>query len=357
MKNTFLLRKEFKEWLISIAKLPLPTVNSYLSYVAGVDKKFEINHERFDSLTNLFEILKVLVDDEDDFGMDNTIISIINELHKKDIDKILETPINTIRNWRSGLFQYREFLYYFIETNIKPTVDENEIFEDYSFEDTEDDEVTTINLIDDENDYNYSKTDLYKIFNLRIITQDRFYNHIYYPISFIKRFLYLNGEKQFLDNWVQNLLDNIDVHLENEKIKLKEVVELSITNKRVFVKHNKSTKIVLTRLSDNQTLAYFEVDLLKKIAIDHEKPLFNIMTENINMLDTINKITIELKKHIKGTPNPSKLKKANNALLQSECIDLFNIENLKKELEFLSSKTNLQLMDSRQNLIKKTAYN
>lgn len=45
MKNTFLLRKEFKEWLLKTGNFPEPTVNSYLSYVSGVDKTFDISQE------------------------------------------------------------------------------------------------------------------------------------------------------------------------------------------------------------------------------------------------------------------------------------------------------------------------
>lgn len=369
MKNTFLLREEFKEWLIIFGKFPLPTVNSYLSYVGGVDKTFIIRKDGIEEETNLFEILKTQVKNGDDFEMDNTIISVINELYQKNIEIKLNTPLNTIRNWRSGLFQYREFLYYFIETKIEPIEEEkifdeegieeieNENFEDYSFEDLESNGIVVLDLINDESDYSYSKTDLYKIFSFRIITQDRFYNHIFYPISFIKRFLYSKGEKQFIDNWVEKLLDNIDLHLEDGKIKLKEITDLNLTSEKVFVKHNNASKMVFTKLSDNKTFAPFEVKLLKKIAIDHEKPLLNVMSENIDELITFNEITIELKKYLSGTVNPNKLKKANNEVLQSDYVNHLNIANLKKELDFLSSKTSLQLMDSRENLIKKTIDN
>ncbi|HQZ25354.1 MAG TPA: hypothetical protein PLD18_08645, partial [Flavobacterium sp.] len=232
MKNTFLLREEFKRWLLEFGNFPLPTVNSYLSYVAGVDKKFAINREGIEEETNLFEILKIEVYNGNDIGMDNTIISLINELQQKNVVEKFKTPINTIRNWRSGLFQYREFLYSFIEEKIEVKEEgevldedveaesENEKFEDMDFElfDNKNDDGDLFSNIDGaiekENDYNYSKLDLYKIFKFRIITQDRFYNHIFYPISFIKRLLYLKGEKQFLDNWVEKLLDNIDLHLE-----------------------------------------------------------------------------------------------------------------------------------------------
>lgn len=357
-------------------KFSATTVNSYLSYVAGVDKTFTISREGIEGETNLFEILEIEVYNGDDIGMDNTIISIINELQQKDVEKTLKTPINTIRNWRSGLFQYREFLYSFIEEKVEAKEEEkvfdedgeeeieNENFEDIDFDlfnNQEDDGALVLNvdgtISEEENDYNYSKSDLYNIFKFRIITQDRFYNHIFYPISFIKRLLYLKGEKQFLDNWVEKLLDNIDLHLEEGKIKLHEISELDIVNKRVFVKHNNQSKMVYTKLSDNISLVPFEVKVLKKIAIDHEKPLLNIMSENTENIKTFKEITSELKKYLQGTVNPNKLKKANNLVLMSDYINCLNIGNLKAELELISSKTSLQLMDGRENLIKKTLDN
>lgn len=359
MKNTFLLREEFKVWLTTIGQFPLPSAKSYLSYVAGADKTFIISSDIIEGETNLFELLKVHVESGDTFGMDNAIINIINELYEKNIDKKLNTPISTIGKWRSALFQYREFLYDYIETKIDTIEEENKIteennvienFEDFNLIETSSEDSETIIVgLEEMSDFVYSKNDLYKNFRFRIITQDRFYNQIFYPIRFIKRFLYSRGEKQFIDQWVENLLDNIEVHLDNHKIKLKEITELSISNRKVFVKHDGISKQVFTKLSDNIKLAPFNVKQLSKIAIDHEKPLFHIMLENMENLKTFDEITVELKKHLSGTVNPKKLKLAYNIVLNSDIINHLNIENLKKELDFLSSKTNLQLMDSGEN--------
>lgn len=359
MKNTFLLRQEFKNWLITVGEFPLPSASSYLSYVAGADNRFIINSDLIVGETNLFELLKVHIENGDALGMDNSIISIINELYEKDIDVKLNTPISTIGKWRSALYQYREFLYDYIESEIDTLQeDDNEIveksstenFEDFNFTETSDENFETIIVgLEKVSDYSYSKTDLYKNFRFRIITQDRFYNHVFYPISFIKRFLYSKGEKQFMDKWVENLLDNINLHLENENIKLKNITELNIVNQKVYIKHNNISKLVYTKLSDNITIVPFEVSLLRKIAIDHENPLYHVMMENIKSLKTFDEITVELKKYLSGTVNPKKLKTAYNEVLNSDYVNHINIENLKNELDFLSSKSILQLMDSREN--------
>lgn len=367
MKNTFLLRSEFIDWMVTVAKFPLASAKSYCSYVAAADKTFIINNEGKNNETNLFKLLDVLVYNQDDFGMDNTIISIINELSKDKIEVELEKPLSSIQKWKSGLLQYREFLYYYIESNIENNetdVDDSENINSvadlkYDFRDQtgmitlfpDDEEIN----IDETANYKYSKNDLYKIFSFRIITQDRFYDAIFYPISFIKRFLYLKGEKQFLDNWVNRLLDNVQIHLHDKSIQLSTISDLEIKNGNIYVKSNGFSEMAFTKLADNKTVVPFEIQLLKKVALDHEKPLLHIMTENMEALQVFQSITKELKKHLRGTINRKKLMKSNNRVLKSEFLDTLNVEHLKKEMELIAMQTRLQLMDSRHNLAKGTS--
>jgi hypothetical protein len=364
MKNTFLLRHEFIEWLVTIAKFPLASAKSYCSYVAGADKSFTLFIEDTKEETNLFEYLDVLVHNGDFIDMDNTIVTIINDLSKDKIEVQLNTPLSSIKKWRSGLLQYREFLYYYIETKVDSneiidTDDEAEIdpFEGFNLDDREDCGTITLSfdgeIIDDVNaSFNYSKNDLYKIFTFRLITQDRFYNRIFYPISFIKRVFYLKGEKQFLDNWVERLLDGVNIHLENEVIQLNNVSELDIKDSKIYVKSKGISAMAFTKLSDNKTLVPFNIKMLKKVALDHEKPLLNIMSENWDKLLTFQEISNELKKHLNGTVNRKKMNRANNQVLESDFFDVLNIENLKQEMELIASKTSLQLMDSGHNSSK-----
>jgi hypothetical protein len=51
------------------------------------------------------------------------------------------------------------------------------------------------------------------------------------------------------------------------------------------------------------------------------------------------------------------LGKANNFVLKSDFFDVLNLDNLKKEMELIASKTSLQLMDSGHNSSKGTRYN
>jgi len=369
MKNTFLLRAEFIEWLVTIAKFPLASAKSYCSYVAAVDKTFILNNEGKNEETNLFKMLDVFVCNEDTFGMDNTIIALINELSKDNIEEQLKTPLSSIQKWRSGLFQYREFLYYHIETNIgfKETDEEkNQVInpsEDFNLDEIE--EVGSITLqdfddeiiLDENSSYTYSKNDLYKIFSFRIITQDRFYDAIFYPINFIKRFLYLKGEKQYLDNWVERLLDSVNINLENKMIQLNTISELEINNRKIYIKSKGISEMAFTKLSDNKTLVPFDIQQLREVALDHEKPLLHIMSENMETLLTFQAITKELKKHLRGTINRKKLMKASNKVLKSDFVDELNLKHLKNEMELIASKTSLQLMDSGHNSSKGTQDN
>lgn len=91
---------------------------------------------------------------------------------------------------------------------------------------------------------------------------------------------------------------------------------------------------------------------LKKIAIDHDRSLFDVMTNNVNNLPTILQITNELKKHIHGKVTYEKLSKASHSHKLNEFIQTINTPDLLNELELISSETNLQLMDSSQNTSK-----
>ena len=227
MKNEFLLREEFKQWLLNVKKFSLPVTNSYLSYVAGVDKTIGIYVEKEDFTTNLFTFIKEKVELNNIFEAESGIVSVFNYLFLENIDKKLETPLNTIKNWRTGMIHYREFIYEYMDSKIYDTSTnntiENNVIDDFNDIEIEDPKIkgsllgfVTENL--EKNIFRYSKDDLYKNFAFRIITQDRRYEQIFYPISFIKRFLYLKNEKVFFDNWLEILLDNIYLHFENDKI-------------------------------------------------------------------------------------------------------------------------------------------
>src|SRR5690606_671373 len=106
--------------------------------------------------------------------------------------------LSSIAKWKTGLLQYREFLYEYIETKIVGTIPRiNDMEEDLTVYPSEMSDFDFKNLHDDDSDtmltisldgpeingsakkWIYKKEDLYKIFRFRLITQDRYYNEIF----------------------------------------------------------------------------------------------------------------------------------------------------------------------------------
>jgi len=355
MKNNFLLRNEFMEWLVNIAKYPLPSAKSYCSYVAAVYKTLIFTNEETPEESNLSSVLEPAVKTGEFSVVDSIILNVINQLSAEHIEQELNVPLSSIQKWKSALFQYIEFLSQYIDTEI--SVDdqtEDSIELKFTEESPDESEVMLSNILKKTGtitkvDFIHTKNDLYSNFRFRLITQDRFYDEIFYPISFIKRFLYLKGEKAFLDAWVESLLDNVTIHFEDSSMKLKVVKKIEISEGRIIIHANGSSKIAFTKKSDNLTLIPFSVTGLNKVALDHEKPLLKIMQDNLDNLKTFQEITKELKKNIHRKVNPKRLKKASNLVLMSDFIHLIDIANLKSEMTLLSSLTQLQLMDGSEN--------
>lgn len=369
MKNVFYLREEFITWLTSTAKLPLPSAQSYCSYVAAVDKHINVVHEGTQIDSNFFNSIKTEVEDGDDFGMDQIIITIINYLSQEGIEHSIGKPLSSISKWKTGLFQYREFLYEYIDTKIIETIPvanneeeqlpvyPSEMF-DFDLKKEGEADPQTLILFDSaevngaRKKWIYKKEELYKIFRFRLMTQDRYYNEIFYPISFIKRLCYKLDERAFFDQWIDGLLDSTIVHFEGGQTTLDKVKSMCIGPLDVIIIAEQKMKFVFTRKADNKTLEPMVVSDLREIALDHDKPLLNIMRDNKKMLGTFMTITNELKKHISGQVNGKKLKIANNQVLMGNYVDLVNMIELKQEMATIASHTRLQLMDSRQNASK-----
>ena len=344
-------------WLVDVAKFPVLSAKSYCSYVAAVDKTliFATTTESAQEC-NLSSKLEPSVRKGNFSVPEAIIINVINHLSTANIETKLHVPLSSIKKWKSALFQYIEFLDYYIAKETMNDDDQDEVVLEKSFiqeKFEEGDEVLLKVLVDLNSestiDFIHTKEDLYANFRFRLITQDRFYDEIFYPISFIKRFFYLKGEKKFFDSWVESLIDKVTIFTEEDMVQLKQVHKLEISGGKILIHVNGSSKTAFTKKADNITRIPFSVTGLSKVALDHEKPLLKVMQENVDNLKTFQVITKELKKQITRKVNPKKLKKAGNLVLQSDFIQLIEIESLKSEMELLSSLTHLQLMDGREN--------
>lgn len=356
MKNQFLLRNEFMDWLVKIGKFPVPSAKSYCSYMAAIDKTIVLINEDTSQESSLFPELEPRIKNGHSPAVASIIRNLLDHMSSDKIEVQLNKPISSIRKWKSALNQYQDFLYDYMETNIETgTSEEVETIKD-SWDVSDQDEVvqhilTFVKNVSEDSSVKFvhEKGDIYANFRFRLITQDRFYDPIFYPIGFIKRLFYLKGDKEFMDSWLNALLDTVAIHTEDGTVKLKTVHKLEIANGAVSLHTNGSSKIAFTKKSDNVTIEPFSVFGLNNVVLDHEKPLVRIMQENSDKLPTFREITVQLKKHTGRKITNKKVKKAANLVLKSEYVDLINLENLKAEMALISSLTHLQLMDGREN--------
>ncbi len=371
MANTIFLKEEFKKWLIESQDLTPDSANSYLSYVSAVNNHFELDNQALSTIVEHYHKAK------QQGKLDSAINSVFNALFEEDICNTTNRPQSTINKWKSALFQYQEFLYEVTEEGeyLKYEDDiSSELIEPLEW-DSLDDKVQYLDYRDfDEGSeaipvekvikkklphkkYCYKKDELLKKFGLRLITQDRFYGDIFFPISYIKRLLYIKGERKFFDKWILDHLNEIVVHTENEATILKNISEFKIS-----IIGNCSEVHAL--IGDTLTSVWFPFSGgknrflmngygLSGIAIDHLYPMKKILIDTQNELPQLLKIT-QFLKEISGKKSSTakEYKALGSRLLVSPKSNEVDIEGLKAELNILKSKTKLQLMDKGANLSK-----
>ncbi len=363
MKKEILLQTEFVNWFVETMRYPIPTAKSYCDYIAAADRCLDIYSNGDDEKINLFSVLRNAVSRGNSEDMIEIIDTATDELSRENIEVKLKKSLKYIQNWKSALYQYKEFLQNYIDDNspVDPQKDEINEFEndveipiskkEKAFQDKYIKQIR--NVFADDINYCYSKQDLFKKFHFRLITQDRYYDKIFYPINFISRFLYKKSERTFLDTWVTEMLNNVIVYVEDGNITLKQVTQLTIGNGDVQVElRNGEMKKVLTKTANNLQLEPLSVKKIKQITLDHDTSMYNIMLDNIQKLPTFQQITAELKKFHSGKMKPKEYKKEVGEALKNEFVEDINVENLKSEMKLISSLTKFQLMDSKENTKK-----
>ncbi len=371
MANTIFLKEEFKKWLIESQDLTPDSANSYLSYVSAVNNHFELDKQALSTIVENYHKAK------QQGKLDSAIVTVFNTLFEEDICNTTNRPQSTINKWKSALFQYREFLYEVTEEGeylkyedditselIEPLkkdslVDKVQYLDYRDF--AEDSEVIPVEPVTKKKlshkNYSYKKDELLKNFRFRLITQDRFYGELFFPISYIKRLLHIKGEKKFFDKWILDHLNEIVLHTESEPTILKNISEL-----RIRVNGNGSEVDAL--IGDKLTSVWFPFSEgknrflmngygLSGIAIDHLYPMKKILIDTQNELPQLLKIT-QFLKEISGKKSSTakEYKALGSRLLVSPKSNEVDIEGLKAELNILKSKTKLQLMDKGANLSK-----
>lgn len=351
------MRERFADWLKEEMEMTPESAASYVSYVAGANErilKLHLSKSMFDIVQIEIETGKVQNIEE---RFDQFITILNQEIHQKSP----AIPVNTLRNYRSGLRQYCSFLILVLQGD--------EYIQGITSENIEDDE----NIQEIESSFESVKgrtediiltyKDLEAYFMFRLMTQDRCYGEVYFPIRLLKKIFYKQRvSRKYLDDWMIHHIANIQVHTNCGTICLRDIDEITISgiktpqgNVRLLCKDGKE-KMLYTRVGDQETEKPQEAGSLRHIAIDHIRPMKMILNDNIQQLPTLKHITSLMVEVNGGKVSPKDIIRVSNVIFYSGKITPEHIPALTQELEFIKGCTALQLMDAKENLIKKAKF-
>lgn len=352
-------RDEFKQWLITsnVVSSSSGSADSYASYVAGVNHQFSIQG------TSMCDLIEKYYKADDSKRIHETISAFQTKLYLSNICQITGKAKGTIDNWRTGLLKYKEFF-----SEITSFVEPEETDTTFTEVDTEvkivfgESQNVTTELVQPFKEirtytYVYDKKALKKNFTFRIITQDRFYGETFFPISFIKSYLYKNGYKIYFDNWVNNQLDDIEILYEGGILNFKDISELRINTSKekseVTILAKTGVKTVLSSNSLGTKQFPLTSPNIEWISLDHVSPMKTMLSENAMVLPQLKSITEQFKKIAGPKATQKKYKATGTVLLRQTPMFEIDIDLLKKELGIIKSFTKLQLMDKIENNKKK----
>lgn len=202
----------------------------------------------------------------------------------------------------------------------------------------------------------YPQSELYKKFIFRLITQDRYYSFLYYPISVLKKLFYLNPtDKTFFDQWMKNQIDSIQFHTIDGVFSFTDVDSLELRNGEVFIFVAGKAHKLHSPVAGKETIMPLTTVSLQDLVIDHiepfEKLLYDIK-EQLPILKAIHQLLINFNDGI-DLRNWDDLRPAGNLLVETTDFSNQYMIDLKNELNLISSFVKLQIMDKQQNLYKK----
>lgn len=191
---------------------------------------------------------------------------------------------------------------------------------------------------------------------LRLITQDRPYKPVCFPISVLKKLFYQCPDgKKFFDNWINNHICKIKLHVsrDGQKVitfdKMKELVIRKDQTVKIYGEDG-SQNDLYTPLAESEGYEKMKVSVFKDIVIDHIRPMKDILCQNASQLPVLMKITEAMEKINKGPLSGRKnLVRVGNILLANGSLQTEAIGDLIVELQLIGNQTELQLMEKREN--------
>ncbi|NDV57640.1 hypothetical protein [Bacteroides sp. 519] len=203
------------------------------------------------------------------------------------------------------------------------------------------------------NVYHYEKEELQKNFIFRLITQDRYYEFLCFPISVLKKIFYGYDRREFFDNWINTQIDNITVYTSpSTKILFKDVETLDISKDGIALingKHNLHTAV-----SVGGAVIEAYTTTLQDIVIDHIESFVNVLYTLKDQLPALQIIHNVLENINDGrVSNYEALKNAGNYLVSNVEFTPSELDGLEKDMNLILSKIELQLMDKGEHRGKK----
>lgn len=333
----------FNTFLLSIDEVNGDSKKSYASYLKGLCSNFLDEY-----------ILK-------EFGYNAGFLTFINSL-KQDLRskifticdvyldyliKIKDSSIRsakTLSNYRSGFKRFEEYVF-------------SEDFENVKKKSKVDD--TTKQLIvtkfNNLGTITYTKRDLTKTFLFRLKTQDRCYDFIRYPIRLIWKLVTKENLQEKIVRSMRDRLNDMDCYIskDGKAIKYEKVRKLTISNGKSYV----NGKELYTELFNDGSCSSIKYDLMQPelslMSIDHVKPQYEMMKENLQNYPYLQRITNQFNKTVKqyGLKDKTTSAKA-NTLVYDEINSKWpkqDVSSLVDETTSLIDSMKFALMDKSEN--------
>jgi len=336
LNNSFYLRKEFVLWLVNENGFTLGSAKSYSSYVSSANRLLQ---------EDFFNLIKTSIENKEYIVTNDLIDECIVAINTSLQDKANKSKL------KNGLIKYKEFL-----------LEDKELFEDEETIIPPKKTITKKTKVNKAKSDVFYKDDLIKNFQFRITTQDRIYGNVFFPISFLKKLFYYNDERDFFDKWTKNQIENIKLHISNDKyVLLKKVEKLEFENNKVYISYGSKKDELLSEVIDSDIKMPIERNSLRNVVIDHIVPMKKILSSN--RFEGLSFITDKIRscehfsKKLSGKDLLKNVKEVGNRLLEEDLFLVDKLEYLKKDLELISGRENLQLMDAIQNLNKNKKLN
>ena len=213
-------------------------------------------------------------------------------------------------------------------------------------------------IVDNNNSFElkYDFNFLFNNFKLRLITQDRFYESLNFPISLLKRIFGNLDNSTFFEDWLHESIINIKFHTHNKTLLFSEINFIEINNEGfVNLTNHENEVFELVNKRDNGDIVKLQINDLSELAIDHIVPFNEFYLKNKErfiVLQRIHNALLNINNNILIKKRGKDFTEAKNVFFKNFSIKRETIDQLKNELIFINDKVDLQMMQRSENLLK-----